>query len=63
MALMNGGEVLIRALLEEAANSDVITVIDTIIDAEANLDVPVLFDMIVGLWLQGCPEPYCEGNF
>jgi thiamine pyrophosphate-dependent acetolactate synthase large subunit-like protein len=53
----------IRPALEEAANSDVITVIDAIIDADANLDVPVLFEMIVGLWLQGCPEPYCEGNF
>jgi len=50
----------IRPALEEAAASDRITVIDAVIDSEANLDVPVLFEMIINLWLQGCDAPYCE---
>jgi len=29
------------------------------VDRKANLDVPVLFSMIVDLWLQGCDAPYC----
>jgi acetolactate synthase-1/2/3 large subunit len=49
----------IRPALEEAASSDRPTVIDAVVDKEANLDVPVLFQMIVQLWLKGCPEPYC----
>jgi len=49
----------IRPALEEAAASDRITVIDAAVDREANLDVPVLFGMIVDLWLQGCDAPYC----
>ncbi|WP_287155148.1 thiamine pyrophosphate-binding protein [Candidatus Solincola tengchongensis] len=49
----------IRPALEEAAASDRPTVIDAVVDKEANLDVPVLFQMIVQLWLKGCPEPYC----
>jgi len=53
----------IRPALEEASGSEVMTVIDAVVDKEANLDVPVLFEMIVGLWLQGCPEPYCGGDF
>ena len=52
----------IRPALEEAAASEVITVIDAVVDCEANLDVPVLFSMIVDLWLQGCDSPYCEGS-
>jgi len=52
----------IRPALEEAASSDVMTVIDAQVDREANLDVPVLFEMIVDLWLQGCESPYCEGS-
>lgn len=44
----------IKPALEEAAASDVVTVIDAQVDREANLDVPVLFEMIVNLWLQGC---------
>jgi acetolactate synthase-1/2/3 large subunit len=51
----------IRPALEEAAKSDRITVIDAVIDKESNLVPPVLFQMIVDLWLQGCPEPYCGG--
>ncbi len=50
----------IRPALEEAAASEVMTVIDAQVDREANLDVPVLFGMIVDLWLQGCDAPYCE---
>ncbi|MDI6831854.1 MAG: thiamine pyrophosphate-binding protein [Actinomycetota bacterium] len=50
----------IRPALEEAAASEVMTVIDAQVDREANLDVPVLFSMIVDLWLQGCDTPYCE---
>ena len=50
----------IRPALEEAAKSDRITIIDAVIDQEANLDVPVLSEMINGLWLADCPEPYCE---
>lgn len=50
----------IRPALEEAAASGVMTVIDAQVDREANLDVPVLFGMIVDLWLQGCDAPYCE---
>ncbi len=49
----------IRPALEEAAASERITVIDAVVDREANLDVPVLFGMIVDLWLQGCDSPYC----
>ncbi|MEW6553108.1 MAG: thiamine pyrophosphate-binding protein [Actinomycetota bacterium] len=49
----------IRPALEEAAASDRITVLDVAVDREANLDVPVLFSMIVDLWLQGCDAPYC----
>jgi acetolactate synthase I/II/III large subunit len=49
----------IRPALEEAAASDRVTVIDAAVDREANLDVPVLFGMIVDLWLQGCEAPYC----
>ncbi len=49
----------IRPALEEAAASDLPTIIDAVVDKEANLDVPILFQMIVQLWLQGCPEPYC----
>lgn len=49
----------IRPALEEALNSDVTTVLDVIIDREANLNPPILFQMIVDLWLQGCPQPYC----
>jgi len=49
----------IRPALEEAASSDRITVLDVAVDREANLDVPVLFSMIVDLWLQGCDAPYC----
>lgn len=49
----------IRPALEEAAASDRPVVIDVVVDKEANLDVPVLFQMIVQLWLKGCPEPYC----
>lgn len=52
----------IRPALEEAAASGVMTVIDAQVDREANLDVPVLFEMIVNLWLQGCDSPYCEGS-
>ncbi len=50
----------IRPALEEAAKSDRITVIDAVIDQEANLNVPLLSDMINSLWLADCPEPYCE---
>jgi acetolactate synthase-1/2/3 large subunit len=50
----------LRLALEEAASSDRITVIDAVIDQEANLDVPVLSEMINNLWLADCPEPYCE---
>jgi acetolactate synthase-1/2/3 large subunit len=50
----------IRPALEEAAASEVMTVIDAQVDREANLDVPVLFGMIVDLWLQGCDTPHCE---
>ncbi len=50
----------IRPALEEAAASEVMTVIDAQVDREANLDVPVLFSMIVDLWLQGCDTPHCE---
>jgi acetolactate synthase-1/2/3 large subunit len=49
----------IRPALEEALNSDVTTVVDVLIDREANLNPPILFQMIVDLWLQGCPQPYC----
>lgn len=49
----------IRPALEEAMNSDVTTVLDVVIDKEANLNPPIVFQMIVDLWLQGCPEPYC----
>jgi len=44
----------IRPALEEAAGSELPTVIDAVVDGEANLDVPVFFQMIVQLWLQGC---------
>jgi acetolactate synthase-1/2/3 large subunit len=50
----------IRPALEEAAKSDRITVVDAVIDQEANLNVPLLSDMINALWLADCPEPYCE---
>ena len=49
----------IRPALEEAAASGRFTVLDVAVDREANLDVPVLFSMIVDLWLQGCDAPYC----
>jgi acetolactate synthase I/II/III large subunit len=49
----------IRPALEEASKSDRITIIDAVIDQEANLTVPLLSDMINGLWLADCPEPYC----
>jgi acetolactate synthase-1/2/3 large subunit len=49
----------IRPALEEAAKSKRITVIDAVIDADVNLDVPVLSEMINGLWLKDCAEPYC----
>jgi acetolactate synthase-1/2/3 large subunit len=49
----------IRPALEEAVSSGRVTVIDAAVDREANLDVPILFGMIVDLWLQGCDAPYC----
>ncbi|OFW60107.1 MAG: acetolactate synthase large subunit [Candidatus Solincola sediminis] len=49
----------IRPALEEAAKSDRITVIDALIDPEVNLEVPVLSEMINGLWLKDCAEPFC----
>ncbi|MBN2025795.1 MAG: thiamine pyrophosphate-binding protein [Actinobacteria bacterium] len=52
----------IRPALEEAEASGVMTVIDAQVDREANLDVPVLFEMVINLWLQGCDSPYCEGS-
>ncbi len=52
----------IKPALEEAAASDRMTVIDAVVDKEANINVPILFEMIVDLWLQGCESPYCEGS-
>ena len=51
----------IRPALEEASKSDVMTVIDTVIDQEAHMVPPVVFDLVAELWLRDCPEPYCEG--
>lgn len=52
----------IKPALEEAAASDRMTVIDAVVDPVANINVPVLFELIVDLWLQGCDAPYCEGS-
>ena len=51
----------IRPALEEASKSDVMTVIDVVIDQEAHMVPPVVFDLVAELWLRDCPEPYCEG--
>ena len=51
--------VQVRRALEEAAKSDRSTVIDALIDPEVNLEVPVLSEMINGLWLKDCAEPFC----
>lgn len=50
----------IRPALEEAVASDVMTVIDAVVDREANIDVPVIFDRIIELWTHDCETPYCE---
>jgi acetolactate synthase I/II/III large subunit len=51
----------IRPALEEAAASDVMTVIDAVIDQEIHMCPPVVFDLVAELWLRGCDEPYCGG--
>ena len=49
----------IRPALEEASQSDVMTVIDVVIDPVVHMRPPVLFDLVAELWLRGCEEPYC----
>jgi acetolactate synthase-1/2/3 large subunit len=51
----------LRPALEEASTSDVMTVIDVVIDQEAHIRPTVVFDLVAELWLRGCPEPYCGG--